>query len=194
MRSLAQLLVIVTSLAFSQPTASSDFKPLYPANALNAGMEGWVELTYSVNAACDLVLETHASEPKKIFEDAAVRNARRMLMVEGDLIDWSKIPDANLSEDRPIDFETYKALLSVAKSLGPWPKWRRIHAFQSDGIDLECRFDTNGNLIWVKFYKAGTLQKELTVEEVTPGALLRKEQTFRIRFEIDDENTNDTYE
>lgn len=76
----------------SKATALNRTKPSYPRRALNAGIEGWVKLTFTVTAAGQVTnVHVVASAPPRLFDRAAVDAVKhwsfKPKMVDGKPVD-----------------------------------------------------------------------------------------------------------
>jgi hypothetical protein len=160
----------------------------YPKSALDAGIEGWVEVNFWVDHNCDLIVNVHAAEPQGVFDDAAVNQFHKITTSETELIEWSKVPGHEEPGGSPISPETYLALMDAVKKEGPWPLTRTHYFyFVTEPSDkIVCYFSRNRNLESVEIYSREEIIRQLSDSEIQPGEFLRDSESTKIIYSLEE--------
>lgn len=163
------------------PVSADENRTLYPASALEDGVEGWVELDFWVDEACEFRAQVVAAEPERIFDAVALEQLVALHVHDEEEIDWAKVgytPTAP-SEGDALTQSEYEALRADVDSKGPWPIKRTITGF-TEGL-VQCDFAPDGALVSIQVL---TSSGE-SVYSGEPGLVVGKQQS-RMRFLIED--------
>ena len=166
---------------------------LYPAPALEAGIEGWVQVAFWVDAGCNLVLDVHASDPEDVFDEAAVSGLRRSMIAETALVDWSQVPVEQPDEGDILTEVEYRAIREAVAESGPWPTVRTIAFHDNSNTEIACRFDVDGQLLSAEFRRSGELLRGLTGVQLSREQYLLPPDSVRSRrfeFQTDKDAAN----
>ena len=162
-------------LFFALSAHADRFEPIYPAVAIEKGIEGWVELDYWVNDVCEFVAKVVESDPKGVFEDAAIKNLERTLVHDEEIVDWSQITAASRLESgtEPLSQSDHEIIHGEIEAKGPWPMIRTILNIDSSNKELRCWFSPDGSLERIE-YPGVTQANAASGREGTNGLLLAK--------------------
>ena len=184
-KALQLIIELVSALAIgvTLPASASGTGVLYPESALENGIEGWVEVRFWVDHACEFKAEVLSAEPEGVFDDVAVARLESMHVRDEEDVDWSKVGfEPSLGADgEAMSAAEYESLRAEVDSAGPWPRKRTIVGFPNG--EVLCRFGLDGTLLSID---VGTRTVEDFRNEQADSHLpFVEKQVLRMRFEID---------
>ena len=180
--------VVLTAGMHPTPGTSARVGTIYPKEALEAGIEGWVDLAYWVDGACNLVVEVIAAEPEGVFEEAAQANFRRQVTAERELVDWSRIPGYTEPDGRPMTEAEYRLRHEAVESGGPWPRVKALYLDMFGGERLRCRFDAEERFVSVEVGPSEETQVKAAADLRQELEFLADRATQRFTFAIEKED------
>jgi len=183
---LCRILALVIAVSIPAGATTVRVSPIYPEEALSAGIEGWVELAYYVDESCTLVTEIVAADPEGVFEAAAIRSLQRTIVSEEPEIDWSKVGVAKPSSSSILSEDEASALNAKIDDAGPWPTVKTIRDLKLPPRRIECHLDTAGELQFVMEFTSSGDFTRIEASDIEPGRHLLSRAIHRISFELDD--------